>query len=230
MVPNTLGQDQKELSFWLCPGCSADVREKERRAQLEAMKAANSKTAAVKVAAVKLPEDGEGEEDDAGGETGEGGKGGAGKGEGRNKLVHDKTIDRQAGAREETRAATGGPEAGAGKRSESNQAPGRESKREDTSHGEQRPSSSSATGEWPKEAMADGWEGLGGLGSNALPELVASGGEGPGVIGEGARKGPGRGIDGSVSTNAFVVCDDSGTTLSATATDSVGDAGDVAEI
>ncbi|CAM9498900.1 unnamed protein product, partial [Pylaiella littoralis] len=56
--------DQKQLIFWLCPGCAADAREKERREQL-VKKAVSANTTPVKLsAAVKLPENGEQEEED----------------------------------------------------------------------------------------------------------------------------------------------------------------------
>lgn len=61
----------QDISFWLCPGCSADAKEKELREEKErqrlmAIQRANAANNAVKVSAVKLPEDGEedGEEDD----------------------------------------------------------------------------------------------------------------------------------------------------------------------
>lgn len=57
-------QDQKQLVFWLCPGCTADAREKEKREQLD-KRAVTSNTTPVKPsAAVKLPDDEEDEDND----------------------------------------------------------------------------------------------------------------------------------------------------------------------
>ncbi|CAM9101991.1 unnamed protein product, partial [Ascophyllum nodosum] len=52
----------QDLSYWLCPGCTADAREKERREQLEMIRATKAKKAALKLAAVKLPENIEGDD------------------------------------------------------------------------------------------------------------------------------------------------------------------------
>ncbi|CAM9986552.1 unnamed protein product [Scytosiphon promiscuus] len=50
--------------FWLCPGCSADAREKEKREQSEKRATSTNSTTVVKLpASVKLPDDDDHEED-----------------------------------------------------------------------------------------------------------------------------------------------------------------------
>ncbi|CAM9600990.1 unnamed protein product [Ectocarpus sp. 12 AP-2014] len=64
--------DQKEIGFWLCPGCSVDARAKEKREQLERRATSTNATPVKPAAAVKLPEnddeDHEDEEDEDEGE------------------------------------------------------------------------------------------------------------------------------------------------------------------
>ncbi|CAM9104583.1 unnamed protein product [Ectocarpus fasciculatus] len=65
--------DQKEIGFWLCPGCSVDARAKEKREQLERRATSTNTTPVKPAAAVKLPEndddDNEDEEDEDDGES-----------------------------------------------------------------------------------------------------------------------------------------------------------------
>eukprot|EP00752_Nemacystus_decipiens_P011288 g10031.t1 len=71
--------DEEQQQFWLCPGCSADKREREKKEQLE-MKAV-PKTTPVKLAAdaVKLPESEDDDDDDDDDEKNEDGDRIAGK-------------------------------------------------------------------------------------------------------------------------------------------------------
>lgn len=206
-------QDQEQLSYWLCPGCSADAREKERRQKLEMMRAASQNTAAVKLAAVKLPEDGEGEEDEEDGDDDEGaaaangGGAGAGKGEEREKPGNENNTDSQS----ETKATAmekSSSEAGAEKGTQQNAAgvgggPGRtqvsEPKGEDSPSKQQQPGGDA----WPKDDMP-AWQGLGALGSNALPEGTGLGADGARRLEDEKQNGPGR-RDASAVADTFAV-------------------------
>ena len=81
---SSLQQDEEQQQFWLCPGCSADKREKEKKEQLEMQ--AVPKTTPVKLAAadavVKLPDsddDDDDDDDDDEEKNGDGGEGAAGE-------------------------------------------------------------------------------------------------------------------------------------------------------
>ncbi|CAM9225294.1 unnamed protein product [Hapterophycus canaliculatus] len=58
-----VGLKQMDPGFWLCPGCSADAREKEKREQLEKRATSTNVTTVKLPASVKLPDDDDNEED-----------------------------------------------------------------------------------------------------------------------------------------------------------------------
>lgn len=180
-------QDQKQLSFWLCPGCAADAREKERLDQLELIRRANANSAAVKLAAVKLPDDREAEgEDDDGDDAeedpaevaagGEDDKEADQENPGSERSVdahaetpktvanHDLSTDTSSGGGERLGEAIAGGQGGVDRVPS-----GSEVKADD---GALKPDEHSG-------GAAGAWSGLGGLGSNALPEGSGMGGEGP---------------------------------------------------
>lgn len=175
-------QDQKQLIFWLCPGCAADAREKERREQL-VKKAVSANTTPVKLsAAVKLPENGEQEEEDedndndiGNGNDNDTEEGGAKVEDVGNQDKEDKPRDGRGsgssapGGKSETSMATGSERGGEPLRATGGSGGG------GAAGGDPKPEGNrSPEGDLPT------WKGLGGMGNNSLPD-------GTGVDGEGAR-------------------------------------------
>lgn len=163
-------QDQKQLNFWLCPGCAADAREKEKR-QLLDKRAVSANTTPVKPsAAVKLPENSEQEEEDEDNDIANAEEGGM---EGEEVGTQDKVDKPREG---------GG--SGSGRNSEISIATGREKGAQGIPDAGGSGGGGAADGgpkaegnKSPKEDLPT-WKGLRGMGNNSLQDGTGVGGEG----------------------------------------------------
>lgn len=155
-------QDQKQLSYWLCPGCSADVRDKERREKVEKVKSPTASQAGAQSSAVKVSDKGERSGEGATEAAASAGVPPAAAGisaEGRAanlKLTNDANVpDERAStpAGKETKEQSGGSHAPV-----------------DAARSDKAQNYTSPQKDEDSQAPSSVWQGLGGMGGNALPE------------------------------------------------------------